>query len=189
MFYISLTDYTSHHIPVLIKPQGYNFQCSWSWNSNTLATWCKELTHWKRPGCWERWKAGGEGDNRGWDGWMASLTQWTWVWVNSRSWWWTGRPDVLQSMRLQRVGHNWATELNWTIASKGTLTSPVRKSSVSDQEVPERTSYTASGKGTLLCSPRPYTPIWGLESHSDGMWILFTSPSTFHRYPLFFVGG
>ena len=51
----------------------------WSWNSNTLATWCKELTHWKRPWCWERLKAGGEGDNRGWDGWMASPTQWTWV--------------------------------------------------------------------------------------------------------------
>ena len=51
---------------------------------------------------------------RGWDGWMVSLTQWTWVWVNSRSWWWTGRPDVLQSMGSQRVRHNWATELNWT---------------------------------------------------------------------------
>ena len=51
----------------------------WSWNSNTLARWCKELTHWKRPWCWERLKAGGGGDNRGWDGWMASLTQWTWV--------------------------------------------------------------------------------------------------------------
>ena len=59
----------------------------WSWNSNTLATWCEELTHWKRPWCWERWKAGGEGDNRGWDGWMASLTQWTWVWMDSGSWW------------------------------------------------------------------------------------------------------
>ena len=57
----------------------------WSWNSNTLATWCKELTHLERPWCWERWKAGGEGDNRGWDVWMASLTQWTCVWVNSGS--------------------------------------------------------------------------------------------------------
>ena len=55
-----------------------------TWNSNTLATWCKELTHWKRPWCWERLKAGGEGDNRGWDGWMASPTWWTWVWVSSR---------------------------------------------------------------------------------------------------------
>ena len=63
---------------------------------------------------WERSKAGGEGDDRGWDGWMASLTWWIWVWVNYRSWWWTGRPGVLQSMGLQRVGHDWATELNWT---------------------------------------------------------------------------
>ena len=79
---------------------------------NTLATWCEELTHWKRPWCWERLKAGGEGDDR--DGWMASLTQWTWVWVNSGSWWWTGRPGVLWFMGLQRVRHDWVTELNWT---------------------------------------------------------------------------
>ena len=57
---------------------------------------------------------GGEGDDRGWDGWMASLTQWTWVWVDSRSWWWTGRPGVLWFMGSQRVGHDWATEVNWT---------------------------------------------------------------------------
>ena len=81
---------------------------------NTLATWCKKLTHLKRPWCWERLRAGGEGDDRGWDGWMASPTQWTWVWVNSRSWWWTGRPGVLWSMGLQRVGHDSVTELNWT---------------------------------------------------------------------------
>ena len=87
---------------------------SWSWNSNTLATWCKVLTHWKRHWWWERLKVEEEGDNRGWDGWMASPTQWTWVWINSGSWWWTGRPGVLQSMGLQRVGHDWVTELNWT---------------------------------------------------------------------------
>ena len=87
---------------------------SWSWNSNTLATWWEELAHWKRPWCWERLKVGGEGDDRGWDGWMASPTQWTWVWVNSRSWWWTGRPGMLWFMGLQIVGHDWATELNWT---------------------------------------------------------------------------
>ena len=72
------------------------------------------MTHWKRPWCWEGLGAGGEGDDRGWDGWMASLSRWTWVWVNSRSWWWTGRPGVLQFMGSQRVGHNWETELNWT---------------------------------------------------------------------------
>ena len=80
---------------------------------NTLATSCEELTHWKRPWCWEGLGAGGEGNNRGWDGWMASLTRWTRVWVNSGSLWWTGRPDVLQFMGSQRVGHDWATELNW----------------------------------------------------------------------------
>ena len=85
----------------------------WSWNSNTLATWCEELTHLKRPWCWERLRAGVEGDDGGWDGWMASVTQWTWVWVDFRSWWWTGRPSMLQFMGSQRVGHNWATELNW----------------------------------------------------------------------------
>ena len=78
----------------------------WSWNSNTFAIWCEELTPWKRPWCWERLKVGGEGDDRGWDGWMASPTQWTWVWVNSRSWWWTGRPGVLHFMGSQRVGQN-----------------------------------------------------------------------------------
>ena len=85
----------------------------WSWNSNTLATCYKELTHLKRPWCWERLRAGVEGDDRGWDGWMASPTQWTWVWVNSGNWWWTGRPGMLQSMGSQRVRHDWATELNW----------------------------------------------------------------------------
>ena len=86
----------------------------WSWGSNTLAPWCEELTLWKRPWCWERLKAGGEGDHRGWDGWMVSLTQWTWLWVDSGNWWWTGRPSRLQSMGLQRVGHDWMTELSWT---------------------------------------------------------------------------
>ena len=76
---------------------------------NTLATWCKEVTHLKRPWCWERLKAW-EGDDRGWDGWMASPTQWTWVWVSSGSWWWTRRPGMLQSMGSQRTGHDWVTE-------------------------------------------------------------------------------
>ena len=82
--------------------------------AETLATSCEEWTHWKRPWCWEGFGAGGEGDDRGWDGWMASPTQWAWVWVNSGSLWWTGRPDVLWFMGSQRFGHDWATELNWT---------------------------------------------------------------------------
>ena len=72
----------------------------WSWNFTTLATWCKELTHLKRAWCWERLKAG-QGDNRGWDGWMASPTWWTWVWASSGSWWWTGKPGMLKSLSSQ----------------------------------------------------------------------------------------
>ena len=79
---------------------------------DTLATWCEEPTHWKRPWRWERLKAGGEGDDRGWDGWMASPIQWTWIWVSSRRWWRTGRPGVLQSMGSQS---NMGTRLStWT---------------------------------------------------------------------------
>ena len=85
----------------------------WSWNSNTVATWCKEVTHWKSPWCWERLKVG-EGDDRGWDGWMASPTQQTWVCVNSGNWWWTGKPGLLQYMGSQRVRHHWVTELNYS---------------------------------------------------------------------------
>ena len=75
----------------------------WSWNSITFATSCEELTHWKRLWWWEGLGAGGEGDDRGWDGWMASWTRWTRIWVNSGSWWWTGRPGMLQFLGLQRV--------------------------------------------------------------------------------------
>ena len=82
----------------------------WSWNSNALATGCEELTHWKRPWCWAILKAGGEGDGRRWDGWMASLTWWTWVWASFRSWWWTGKPGVLQSMGSQ--SQTWLSD--WT---------------------------------------------------------------------------
>ena len=99
----------------------------------------KELTHWKRPWCWEGLGTGGEGDDRGWDGWMASPSQWAWVWVNSRSWWWTGRPGVLQFMGSQRVRHNWATELNWTFRENrrnpwGLTSSPFSNISALKQE-------------------------------------------------------
>ena len=82
----------------------------WSWNFNTLATWFEEMTHWKRPWCWERLKVGGEGDDRGWDGWMASPTRWTWVWGSSRSWWWTGRPGVHHDFWACALGLRTATK-------------------------------------------------------------------------------
>ena len=99
----------------------------WSWNDNSLATWCEELIHLKRPSCWERLKAGGEGDDGGWDGWMTSLTQCTWVWANSRSWWWTGRPVACcrpwgrkESDMTEQL--NW---MNWTDRWRNSLVIPV----------------------------------------------------------------
>ena len=115
----------------------------WSWNSNTLATSWEVLAQWKRPSCCEGLGAGGEGDDRGWDGWMASPIQWTWVWVNSGSWWWTGRPGVLWFMGSQRVGHDWVIELNWTEHNVNVLKlkfSPPRKSSLSNQHLCENAS-------------------------------------------------
>ena len=104
-----------------IKPVNPKGNQSWIFTGRTDAEaetpilWPPDVKswHWKRPWCWERLKAGGEGDDRGWDGWMASPTQWTWVWVDSQSLQWTGKPGVLQSMGSQRVRHDWATELNW----------------------------------------------------------------------------
>ena len=81
----------------------------WSWNSNTLAIWCIELTYWKRSWCWKRLKAGGEGGNRGWDGWMASPTQWAWVWASSRSWWWRAAVHGVAK------SHTWLSDwTDWT---------------------------------------------------------------------------
>ena len=103
-----------------VHPKG-----NWSWvfigrtdvEGETPIFWPPDAQSWLtgKDWCWERLRAGGEGDDRGWDGWMASLTQWTWVSVNSRNWWWTGRPGVLQFMGWQRVRHNWVTELNWNL--------------------------------------------------------------------------
>jgi len=84
----------------------------WSWNSNTLATWSEELTHFKRPWCWERLKAGGEGDDRGWDGWMASLTRWTWIWVNSGCN--AGQGSLVCCSPWGRKESDMTERLNWT---------------------------------------------------------------------------
>ena len=95
-----------------ISPEYYWKYWCWSWNSNTLVTWCEESTHWKRPWCWERLKAGGEGDGRGWDSWMVSPTWWTWVWGSSRSWWWTGNLACCSPWgRKESDTTEW---LNWT---------------------------------------------------------------------------
>ena len=99
--------------PILWPPDAKSWLI---WKDHDVKSWLLRRADWKSwlIWCWERLRAGGEGDDRGWDGWMASPTQWTWVWVDSGSWWWTGRPGVPQFMGLQRVRHDWATELNWT---------------------------------------------------------------------------
>ena len=78
-----------------------------------MAAWCKELTHLKWPWCLKRLKAGGERDDRGWDGWMASPTRWTWVWISCRSWWWQGSLVCCSPWGRKELRHNWVTELNW----------------------------------------------------------------------------
>ena len=102
----------------LVHPKGNQF---WIFIGRTDAEaetpilWPPDVKNWftgKDPDAGKDWRWEEKGAT-GWDGWMASPTRWTWIWVNSGSWWWTGRPGVLQSMGSQRVGHNWATELNW----------------------------------------------------------------------------
>ena len=99
-----------------IKPVNPKGNQSWMFigrtDAVTEATWCEELTHWTISFSWETLKTGGKGDSREWDGRMASLTWWTWVWASSRRWLWTGKPGILQSLGSQRVRHDWVTELN-----------------------------------------------------------------------------
>ena len=124
----------------------------WFW-AETPILWPPHVKSWligKDPDTGRDWWGGGEGDNRGWDGWIASPTWWTWVWVNSGSWWWTGRPGVLQFMGLQRVGHSWATELNLDkslekkVTRMGTITSESQnwvKSRISTSQITLGFSY------------------------------------------------
>ena len=86
----------------------------WSWSSSILVIWFEQPTQWKSPWCWERLRAEGEKGIRGWDGWTASLTQWTWTWANSRRRWGTGKPGVLQSMGSQ----SWTRLGDWTTTTK-----------------------------------------------------------------------
>ena len=105
------------------KKEYMSYKASWVFDSlitqlnlcDTLATWFEDLTHLKRPWCWERLRAGGEGDDRGWDDWMASPTQWTRMWASSGRWWRTGKPEVVPFMGSQRVGYNWVIEEQKTL--------------------------------------------------------------------------
>ena len=138
----------------------------WSWNFKTLATWCEELTHLKRPWCWERLRAGGEQEDRWWEGWMASPTQCTWVWVGSGSWCWTGRPGMLQLMGLQRVGHKWANELNWTELLLGRKTVKNLNSILKSRDITANKGSYSQSYGFSS------SPVWMWQlDHKEG-WVL-----------------
>ena len=109
---------SNHSILKEISPEYSLEGLCWSWSSNTLANWCEELTHWKRPWCWERLRVRGEVGLRGWGGWMVSLTQWTWIWTNSGREWRTRKSSILQPMESQRIRHNLTT---------GTITTRIYK--------------------------------------------------------------
>ena len=130
-----------------IKLINTNGNQSWLFTGGTyveaeaLTFWPPDLSHWKSLWCWERLKAGGERNDRGWDGWMASPTQWKWVWENNGSWWWTGRPGALHSMRSQSVGHVWASELKDYDSAKWQIIR-VKKSFYLNEWLSKITSYS-----------------------------------------------
>ena len=162
----------------------------WNWNSNTLASWCEEPTHWKRPWYWERLKVGEEGDNRGWDGWMASPTLWTWVWASCRSWKWTGKPGMLQSMGSKRVRHNWVTELNWIIKESWNKKEPQRslrsKSHVAHSNIQSKIVIPGP---LFFLSSNAFSPDSSYFPHSlSCIGHLSTCPPTYHPFdPLNFL--
>ena len=131
--------------------------------------WKNRSFHLKRSWCWERLKAGGEGNNRGWDGWMASLTQWTWVWVNSRSWRWTGRSGMLQSMGLQRLRHDWATELNEPRKTV-CLNAMIQLLSLLHPQKTKTKTESQTVNGTLLENSDPLVRQTKLLKFSSSLW-------------------
>ena len=132
------------------------------WSSKTSATWCEELSHWKRLWCQERLKAGGEGDDRGWDGWMVSLIRWTWVSAISGSWWWSGKPGVLQCMGSQRVRHDWESELTELHAGSTLVLSSVSQSrpTLCDPHTSEKQMKILRKKCALAVSHMKFCDIW-----------------------------
>ena len=131
---------------------------------------------WKDPDVGKDWKQEEKGNDRGWDGWMVSPTRWTWVWVSSGSWWWTGKPGMVQSMGLQRVGHNWANELNWTCGSD----SKESAHNVGDLDlISESGRYPIKGNGNPIqysCLENP-TDGEGWRATFHGVVIIWTSLS------------
>ena len=128
----------------------------WSWNSNTLATWCKELTHRKRPWCWERLRAGRKGDDRGWDGWMALLTRWTWVWVDSG--------ELVMDREAWRAAVHGVTK-SWTWLSDWTELNWNTNNAICAEDL---LSFWESG--ISVCA-RQRVPMWAAPSKNPGYWV------------------
>ena len=148
---------------ILLKEIGPEYSLKdwcWSWNANTLATWYK-LTCWKRPWCWERVEVGGEGDDRRWDGWMASPTRWTWVRVRSGSWWWTGNLGVLQTIGSQ----SWIRLSDWTELNKSSLSHFLLCETLwtAAHQVPPSMEFFRQEYCTGLLCPPGYIPDSGIE--------------------------
>ena len=178
-------DQTTQSQRKLILTIHWNDWC-WSWSSNTLATWCEELTHLKRPWCWERLKAGGEGDDRGWDGWMASLTRWIWVWAHPGRWRRTGQPGVLQSVGSQsRTQLSDWTELNSLCVSHSVMSDSLQphglqhaRLSFEHHQLPELAQTHVHRVGDAiqpshpLMSPSP--PVFNVSQHQGiFQWVSF----------------
>ena len=131
----------------------------WNWNSNTLATWCEELTHWKRLWFWERLKAGRKGGDRGWNGWMASPTRWTWVWACSGNWWWAGSLACCSPWGYKES--DMTEQLNWTSEAQGVIGISKQKTFL----IPFLSVYICFYKISNACSSMPeqmrHRRMWG----------------------------
>ena len=158
-----------------INPKYHWKDWCWNWSSNTLATWCKEPTYWKRPWCWGRLRVWGEGGDRGWDSWMASPTEWTWVWAKFRRLWSTGKLGMLQSMGLQRVAHDWATIHN----SKGRAFLALKGMTKTASKVVPFCIPSSNGWVFQLSIPLSVLVIFSIFNVSCPTWILsFWAPKS-----------
>ena len=152
-------------------------------NSTTLTTWCEELTHWKRPWCWGTLKAGGKGDDRGWDGWMASQARRTWVWASSGGDWRTGKPGVLQFMGLQRVAQDFATE-----PPQQQIVSVAVEVFCKRDQSPQSVDFKLGRQSQIIwvdpmqSGKRPAEPSWGLHDKEE----ISFGDNSFSQFPRIF---
>ena len=141
----------------------------WGWSSNTLATWCEEPTNWKWSWCWERLRAGEERDERGWDGWMASLTQWAWVWANSGRWWRTGSLACRSSW-----GHKQSDKTGWLNSKKKAHHIKINVILLEDDANPSDHGFVDAFLGTKLKT-------WSIKEKTDMMYVIKLKTSALQK--------